>query len=185
MISEDLDEIIDEWCAGKHWWWRASLMLILAREWLKYVSEPLYTGWFSPLTLGIHEMGHLLFSPLGEWLTVAGGSILQAAAPLISAILFFKQPDFFAIAVCGGWLSSSLFDMATYMGDATKLELDVVTIGGQEPITPNDWRYLLERAGLLLWDQRLAGFVRFLASLLMLVSLIYAGWLLLKMKRQR
>jgi hypothetical protein len=115
---------------------------------------------------------------------VAGGSIAQTAAPLIAAFLFFRQPDFFAIAVCGGWLSSSLFNMATYMADATMLELDVVTIGGGEPITPNDWRYLLESAGLLLWDQRLAHALRFAASLLMLASIAFGCWLVWKMRKQ-
>ena len=182
MIDDELAEVIDEWCAGKSWWWRAILLLVLVREWLNYLSEPLYSGWFSPLTLGIHELGHLIFSPFGEWLTVAGGSIAQAAAPLISAALFFRQPDFFAIAICGGWFSSALFDMAIYMADATKLELDVVTIGGEEPITPNDWRYLLQRAGLLLWDQRLAQALRMVASLVMLASLVYACWLFWKMR---
>jgi hypothetical protein len=112
---------------------------------------------------------------------VAGGTITETAVPVIAAVLFFRQPDFFAIAVCGGWLADVLFDVSTYMGDATKLELDVVTIGGAEPLTPNDWRYLLDSVGLLLWDQRLAHTLRTIASLVMIASLIFGGWLLLRM----
>lgn len=175
--------MLDEWCKGKSPWWRAILLIVLGREWIKFLSDPLYYSWFSPLTLGLHELGHLLFRPFGEWLMVAGGSIAQVAAPLIAAALFFRQPDFFAIAVCGGWLSTSLFEMATYMGDASTLEFDVVTIGGEEPITPNDWRYMLESVGLLLWDQRLAHAVRIVASLVMLASLAFGCWLLLKMRK--
>jgi len=183
MMIESLRQYIDEWCVGKSPWWRIVLLLVLAREWFKYLSDPLYNGWFSALTLGIHEGGHVLFRPLGEWLMVAGGSIAQVAAPIISGVLFFRRPDFFAIAVCGGWLSGALFEMATYMADATALELDVVTIGGAEPVTPNDWRYLLESAGLLLWDQRLAHALRIVASLVMLASLTYGCWLLWKMRK--
>ena len=183
MINETLGRYIDEWCAGKSRWWRIALLLVLAREWFKYLSDPLYSGWFSALTLGLHEGGHVLFRPFGEWLMVAGGSITQVAAPIISAVLFFRRPDFFAISVCGGWLSSALFDMATYMADATTLQLDVVTIGGSEPLTPNDWRYLLDSAGLLLWDQRLAHALRIAASVVMLVSLAYGSWLVYKMHR--
>ena len=183
MLGEGLTAYVDEWCVGKSRWWRAAILVLLAHEWLKYTSDSLYSGWFSALTLGLHEGGHLLFRPLGEWLMVAGGSITQAAVPVIAAVLFLRQPDFFAISVCGGWLSSALFDMATYMADATKLELDVVTIGGAEPITPNDWRYLLESAGLLLWDQRLAHALRIVASLVMLASLLYGSWLLWKIRR--
>lgn len=175
--------MIDEWCEGKSPWWRAILLIILGREWIKFLSDPLYSSWFSALTLGLHELGHLLFRPFGEWLMVAGGSITQVAAPLIAAALLFRQPDFFAIAVCGGWLSTSLFEMATYMGDASTLEFDVVTIGGEEPITPNDWRYMLESMGLLLWDQRLAHALRIAASVVMLASLAFGCWLLWKMRK--
>lgn len=118
-------------------------------------------------------------------MSVAGGTITQIGAPIISAVLFVRQPDFFAIAVCGGWLSDSLFDAATYMADATRLELDVVTIGGAEPLTPNDWYYLLSSVDLLLWDQRIAGTLRFAASLIMLASLLFGAWLLFKMKNSR
>jgi hypothetical protein len=159
------------------------LLVVLAREWLNSLSDPLYSSWFSALTLGLHELGHLLFQPFGEWMMVAGGSITQVSAPIIAAVLFFRQPDFFAIAVCGGWLSSSLFGMATYMSDASTLEFDVVTVGGGEPLTPNDWRYMLESVGLLLWDQRLANGVRLVASLVMLASLVFGSWLLLKMRK--
>ncbi len=178
-----LRDVIDDWCAGKSRWWRALILLVLLREWFKHVSDPLYSSWFSGLTLGLHEAGHIIFRPFGEWLMVAGGSIVQVAAPIISAILFFRQPDFFAIAVCGGWLSTALFEMAAYMGDAAALELDVVTIGGGEPITPNDWRYLLESVGLLLWDQRLAHALRIVASLVIFASLTFGCWILWKMRK--
>ena len=177
------EKYIDEWCAGKSPWWRAAILLVLAREWLKHMADPLYRGWFSGLTLGLHEAGHLIFRPFGEWLMVAGGSVTQAAVPIVCAVLFFRRPDFFAIAVCGAWLSTALFEMATYMADATTLELPVVTIGGGEPVTPNDWRYLLESVGLLLWDRRLAGALRVVASLVMLAALAYGCWLLWKMRK--
>jgi hypothetical protein len=175
--------MVDEWCKDKSRWWRAVILIVLLREWFNFMSDPLHFGWFSPVNLGIHELGHVLFRPFGDWLMVAGGSITEAAAPLIAAFMFFRQPDFFAIAVCGGWLSSALYQMATYMADATALELDVVTIGGGEPLSPNDWRYMLESVGLLLWDQRLAHALRLVASLLMLASIAFGCWLLLKMRK--
>lgn len=183
MITENLGQHIDEWCAGKSWWWRALILLVFIRQWMNHLSDPLYSGYFSGLNLGLHEGGHLLFQPLGEWMSVAGGTITEVAAPIIAAVLFFRQPDFFAVAVCGGWLSEVLFEVATYMGDATTLELDIVTVGGGEPLTPNDWRYLLDSVGLLLWDQRLAGGMRVIASLVMIGSLGFGLFLLWKMQR--
>src|SRR5262245_43729871 len=118
--------MVDEWCKDKSRWWRAVILIVLLREWFNFMSDPLQFGWFNPINLGIHELGHVLFRPFGDWLMVAGGSITETAVPLIAAFMFLRQPDFFAIAVCGGWLSSALYQMATYMADATTLELDVV-----------------------------------------------------------
>jgi hypothetical protein len=176
---------IDEWCTGKIWWWRAVLLAVLVYQWMGHLRDPLYSGIFSMLTLALHELGHLLFQPFGEWMMVAGGSIVQVAAPVASSYMFIRQPDFFAIAVCGGWLADSLFNMATYMSDATKLEMEVVTIGGAEPITPNDWYYLLSSVDLLLWDQRIANGLRFTASLIMVASIVFGVWLVLKIMRGR
>jgi len=166
---------MDEWVKGRIWWIRAPLVLLLAQQFWLRSSDAESSGVFSPLTLGLHELGHLLFGPFGMWISVAGGSIVQVAAPLASAAMFLRQPDYFAIAVCGGWFGDSLFDMAFYMSDASTLERDVVTIGGQEPIVPNDWNYLLGSVGLLLWDQRLAAAVRLCASAIYLASTIYGA----------
>jgi hypothetical protein len=47
----------------------------------------------------VHEAGHVLFSPFGELLEVAGGSITQVAAPILVALLFLRQREYFGIAV--------------------------------------------------------------------------------------
>lgn len=43
------------------------------------------------LNLGIHELGHMLFRPAGEFLCIAGGTILQLLIPIISVFMFVRQ----------------------------------------------------------------------------------------------
>ncbi|MCH7911408.1 MAG: hypothetical protein IIB38_17570 [Candidatus Hydrogenedentes bacterium] len=50
---------------------------------------------FSWLNLGFHEIGHIVFSPLGMFMGILGGSLLQCLVPLLSTIMFYRQRDFF------------------------------------------------------------------------------------------
>ena len=59
--------------------------------------------------------------------------------PVLSMAMFWRQRDFFAIAVCFGWLSENLFDVATYAGDARSRHLHLITPGGDRGTTTRPW----------------------------------------------
>ncbi|HSS47215.1 MAG TPA: hypothetical protein VLL03_07370, partial [Burkholderiales bacterium] len=76
-------EEIENWCQGRIWYGRALLLLWLAWIGVEHLRDPLYSSLFGGLNLGIHEAGHLLFRFFGfEFLMVAGGTLLQLAAPV-------------------------------------------------------------------------------------------------------
>ena len=52
--------------------------------------------------LVFHEAGHIIFSPLGRFMTVLGGSLLQFLIPVIAAIAFVRQDEPFGAAICTG-----------------------------------------------------------------------------------
>ena len=60
------------------------------------------------ITLGVHELGHVLLFWAGSVVSIAGGSLAQIAAPLAAVFLLGRQRDYFGVAVAGAWLSSSL-----------------------------------------------------------------------------
>jgi hypothetical protein len=180
---DDLGTEVSAWCAGRSFLLRAPLVAWFAWIGVRHLADPLYASLFGALNLGIHEAGHLLFSWFGIFLTVLGGTLLQLAAPLLSGVMFRRQPDWFAVPICGAWLSTNLYGVATYMADARAMELPLVTVGGGEPLVGHDWNYLLDAFGLLPYDTVLAGGVRLLAFVVMWGSLGAAVWMLVRMAR--
>jgi hypothetical protein len=136
-----------------------------------------YEYWtiFAGITLGVHEAGHVVFGAFGELLGVAGGSIMQLAVPVIVALLFLRQREYFGISVALAWLSMSLRNLATYIGDARSQDLPLVSIGGGDPI--HDWHFILGRFGLLGDDHALARFARLLSVMSLLLAIGWGAWL--------
>jgi hypothetical protein len=182
-------QLIDarEWCTGRLWWARLPLWLYLAYSLVRHAtaSEP-YRSVFDGLNLGIHELGHVIFRPFGQFLTVAGGTIAQCMAPIISVLVFHRQRDWFGISVCVCWLATNLWGVSVYLGDARALELPLVAPGmGMMPSGDgsilHDWNHLLGITGLLRHAGLIAGTIGVVATLTMLVGLAFGAWLLLRM----
>jgi hypothetical protein len=142
---------------------------------IRSLADSEYWTIFSGLTLGVHEAGHVLFSPFGELLQVAGGSLTQVAAPFIVALLFLRQREYFGIAVALAWLSLSLRGLATYIGDARDQLLPLVSMGSGDPV--HDWHFLLARFGILGYDRAFARFTDSLSALSLVAALALGGWL--------
>jgi hypothetical protein len=69
----------------------------------------------------IHEFGHVLFMPFGEFLHLLGGSLFQVGLPLaFGGILLMKNRDPFAAAVMLWWSATQFMDVAPYVYDAWK-----------------------------------------------------------------
>ena len=130
-------------------------------------SDPfhVYANWniIDSFDLIIHEAGHTLFSFLGEFVYVAGGSLLQIILPCVFIGYFFLKQQFFSASLLLFWLGQNVLYVATYMGDAIREQLPL--LGGDNSI--HDWNYVLTHAGLLKYTDVLSNGFRF------------AGWLIL------
>lgn len=127
---------------------------------------------FGGLTLAIHEGGHLVFGPFGEWLSIAGGSITQVMAPIAAGWMLLRQDDRYGVAIVGTWLAYSLTNLANYIADARTMALQLVGFSA-DPL--HDWNYLLGSVHLLPYDTRLAGLVRVLAVAVLIASVVLAA----------
>ncbi len=182
MTLKAFHQEVLRWTQEKRWWgWRLPFLLFFAYILVRHLGSPDYQSIFKGLNLGIHELGHFVFGLMGEFIGTLGGTLLQCLVPIGSMAMFLRQRDFFAIAVCFGWLSTNLFDVATYAGDARAMELPLVSPGAGDVI--HDWNYLLGQTGLLKADQTIAFLFRACGVLTMLACLAAGGWLLWKMAR--
>lgn len=171
-----------QWCQGRRPELRLLLLLFLAWSGWRQLQDPEFYHIFSGLTLAFHEMGHILFSPFGETLTVAGGSITQLAIPIVAAALLYRQGDFFGVAVGGTWLASSMANLSVYVGDARAEELPLV---GFSDDPEHDWNWLLDHFNALSSDTRLAGLIHGAGMLVLVASVLFGLWLCLTMWRSR
>ncbi len=177
-----------EWCKDRSWEVRAPVLLYLAYVLVHHWGNAEYTSMLGGLNLGIHEWGHMLFRPLGEFMTIAGGTILQCLAPCLAMIMFYRQRDFFAIAFSFGWLSTNFFGCATYASDARgQLNLVLVSPMGQGFGADGigDWSRMLGKLGMLEWDNTIAFAFRTAANLSMAACFALGGWLLWRMYKSR
>jgi hypothetical protein len=143
-------------------------LLSLYFLWIAY--DPIQGSFLDNVDLPIHETGHLIFRPFGEFLMVAGGSLFQVILPAVFAGYFLWRKQYYAAAIVGLWVGQSILNVWVYASDAVKMQL-MLTSGftGSEGGF-HDWNYLLERTGLLNSTKTVAGIIRLLGTLAILTS---------------
>ncbi len=128
----------------------------------------------------VHEGGHLLFRWFGsEFLMVAGGTILQLAAPAMLGIYFVWQRQVQGTAFCFFFMFQQFLPIATYMADARAQELPLLTVGDAEYVI-HDWNYLFTRIGVLDHDVPIAHAFRVAGWIGMLAVV---GWMIFRSLR--
>ncbi len=178
---EALRDDARDWTAGRSPWARLLLYLYLVYAGVRHLLDPMYRSWFGGITLILHEMGHLLFSMLGQTLMLLGGSLTQLAAPALAALyLLFFQRDWFGLSVGASWLSFSTFELATYVGDANKNQLALVGMGDK---VLHDWDTLLTQWHLLNHCDIFVTLLRAFATGLFAGAAWLGAWLLYRMYR--
>ena len=154
---------------------RAALLALLAWWTIQFVPHPLNEAvignFLHLINLPIHEAGHVIFSPLGEFMTVLGGSLFEVLFPLVFAGAFVLQQDWFSAAVCVWWSGENLVDVAVYIADARALSLTL--IGGQTgaEVYGHDWEQILTWLGWMHLDIRIGMGAHIVGSIVMIVSL--------------
>jgi hypothetical protein len=118
------------------------------------------------VNLVIHEAGHLIFSPLGEFMMIAGGSLFQVIMPALFVGYFCYQTQYYSAALVLFWVGESILNVSVYAGDSLALQLPL--LGGQDSV--HDWNYLLSSLNLLPKTAQVAGAIRLLGTLVIAVA---------------
>jgi hypothetical protein len=97
------------------------------------------------VNLLVHEAGHPLFGVFGEFISIAGGSLIQVIIPIVFVIYFFREGQRFSAALTLNWVGHNLINVSIYAGDAVAMQLPLVGNGDRI----HDWNYLLTELQLL------------------------------------
>jgi len=102
-------------------------------------------GWhfLDGVNLLIHEAGHIVFMPFGEFVSVAGGTILQILMPLAFVIYFFAKGMLYSGSLVMFWVGQSFINVSVYMKDAIEMKLPLLG-GGM-----HDWNFIFTHLNLL------------------------------------
>jgi hypothetical protein len=132
--------------------------------------------------LAFHEFGHLFFMPLGDTMTVLGGSLFQVLLPVALAAYFTAlQQDNFAASAAIWWAGQNLVDLAPYIRDA---EYRVLPLAGGRGEESHDWGNLLEHWNAVEQCHALARTSFMLGLLLMTAALAWGAALLWRAQRE-
>ncbi len=129
--------------------------------------NPPATLWILDLiNLYVHEAGHFFFSPLGRFLHILGGSLLQILLPLTLTVVTFREAPHHA-AYPLFWTGESLVNVSPYIADAPAMKLPLIAKG-----LIHDWNYLLR--GRLDWAEPL-GEAAFLLGIITCTTAVGGG----------
>ena len=146
--------------------------------WIAY--DPMQGSFLDLVDLPIHETGHLVFRPFGDFLSVAGGSLFQVILPAVFVGYFVWHLKYYSAAIVLFWVGQSLLNVYVYAADAVVMQI-VLTSGltGSEG-SFHDWNYLLTETGLIRSTKAVAGIVRGVGSLVIIAasvcSVYYSLW---------
>jgi len=145
---------------------------------LNYRNAEINESFLHRPLLIFHEAGHVIFMPLGHWMTIFGGTLGQLLMPAImGGALLRTNRDPFGAAI-GLWLLGvSLLDVAPYIYDALVPQMMLLS-GRTGEAGGHDWIFLLRSMGLLPQAQWLGALVHKLGAAVILLALGWAAWVL-------
>lgn len=137
------------------------------------------------VNLPFHEAGHVLLAPFGDFIRVAGGSILQLFMPLFCAlVLLLKTRDPFGAGAAFWWFGENFLDLTPYIDDAGTGELPLLggNTGETTPYGFHDWEYLMTETGRLGHEHEFARDVHLIGTTIMVTTLV---WMTVTIVRSR
>ena len=156
---------------SRKWSWpKLAVAAIATLYFLWCAFDPYQWHLIDGVNLVIHEAGHIIFSPFGEFIMIAGGSLFQVIMPALFVGYFLYQRQYYSAALVLFWVGESILNVSVYAGDAQALQLPL--LGGQDSM--HDWNYLLTSLNLLPATNVVAGVIRALGTITILTAALGA-----------
>lgn len=120
--------------------------------------------------LPIHETGHILFRPFGQFIMVAGGSLFQIIVPLVFVGYFRWNEKPYSAAFVLFWVGQSILNVWVYAADAVVMQIVLISGYTGSEGSFHDWNYLLTETGLLGYTAKLAKAIRIVGTITILAA---------------
>lgn len=148
------------------------IAVLLSLYFLWVAATPMQGSFLDLVDLPIHETGHLIFRILGEFMMIAGGSLFQVIFPAVFVGYFVWHFKYYSAAIVLFWVGQSIINVYVYAADAQVMQL-VLTSGftGSEG-SFHDWNYMLTRLGLLESTKTVAGLIRAVGTLTIILTTV-------------
>jgi hypothetical protein len=112
---------------------------VIAAAYFFYYAQSTGTWHFiDNVNLIIHEAGHTIFSPFGDFIHILGGSLFQVLVPMVFSGYFFFRGQYYSGALSLYWVGQNLMNVSVYARDAIVMQLPL--LGGDGVI--HDWNYI-------------------------------------------
>ena len=166
-------------------WGRAFLFVVFTVWGLWFIStngswQDIGSSFLHNINLAFHEFGHVLFRPLGDFMSILGGSLFQVMMPLIVMIAFIRQGDNFEAAIMLWWTGQNFIDVSPYIADGQYRGLPLIMGMGEEA---HDWGNLLTMMNKVEYAYVYGKFSFYLGSVIILIGLAWAGYVLYLQKQ--
>jgi hypothetical protein len=150
--------------------------VLLGIYFLSIAYDPMEGCFLDNVDLPIHETGHLVFRPLGEFVGIAGGSLFQVIFPAIFVAYFVWHEKYYSAAIVLFWVGQSILNVSVYAADAVVMQI-VLTSGmtGAEGGF-HDWNYLLTETGLIGSTKTIAGIIRLAGTLVIISAGVFSAY---------
>jgi hypothetical protein len=149
----------------------------------KVMTAEIMNSFWHLVDLPIHEFGHVLFRPFGEWMMYLGGSLFQCLLPALIGIAFiWKMRNPFGAAFCLWWTAENVLDVAPYIYDAKLMALPLVGEWNDEVaemhVLRHDWHNILLPFHAVDSAWMLGNLAHMFGAVLMVLSWVWAStWL--------
>lgn len=155
----------------------------------KVMTADIMYSFMHDVDLPIHEAGHVLFRPFGEWMMYLGGSLFQCLLPVLIGVAFiWKMRNPFGAAFCLWWTAENVLDVAPYIYDAKLMALPLVGEWNDEVaemhVLRHDWHNILLPFRLVDSAWALGNAAHFIGAALMVLSWLWAARWLWKARQQ-
>jgi hypothetical protein len=146
------------------------IITILASLYFLYCATDVAQWHFiDNVNLLVHEGGHIVFMPFGQFMYVFGGSLMQVLLPALFVIYFYWRKEFYSASLVLFWVGENLINVSNYAADALKMQLPLLF--GDDSI--HDWNWLLFETHQLRHTNGIALTLRRIGILIIIIS---SGW---------